>query len=124
MFLLATNLTVYKNIAANFPFYIKLFFWPSIIDCIYDKFFASVCVVQGVLVFMIVYYLKHKLICDKCFYFYERCEQLAEIIWKNRQQIKRVDLQRQQLPINNVGHDILPDLNVTITSLLSTLVTK
>ena len=63
---------------------------------------------------------------SKCpiFFIYCRCEQLAEIIWQNRQQIKRVDLQRQQLPINNVGHDILPDLNVTITSLLSTLVTK
>ena len=58
------------------------------------------------------------------FFILYRCEQLAEIIWQNRQQIKRVDLQRQQLPINNVGHDILPDLNVTITSLLSTLVTK
>ena len=29
------------------------------------------------------------------------CERLAEIIWQCRQQIKRVELQRQQLPINN-----------------------
>ncbi|XP_078482928.1 STAT-b protein isoform X2 [Ciona intestinalis] len=52
------------------------------------------------------------------------CEQLAEIIWQNRQQIKRVELQRQQLPINNPGRDMLPDLNATITALLSTLVTS
>ncbi|CAK8679379.1 signal transducer and activator of transcription 5B-like isoform X2 [Clavelina lepadiformis] len=52
------------------------------------------------------------------------CEQLAEIIWQNRQQIKRVEMQRQQLPINNSGHDKLPELNSTITALLSTLVTN
>uniref|UniRef100_H2ZMV4 Signal transducer and activator of transcription n=1 Tax=Ciona savignyi TaxID=51511 RepID=H2ZMV4_CIOSA len=52
------------------------------------------------------------------------CVTLAEIIWQNRQQIKRVELQRQQLPINNPGRDVLPDLNATITALLSTLVTS
>ncbi|XP_039268530.1 signal transducer and activator of transcription 5B-like isoform X2 [Styela clava] len=52
------------------------------------------------------------------------CERLAEIIWQNRQQIKKVELQRQQLPINNPGRDLLPELNSTITSLLSTLVTS
>lgn len=52
------------------------------------------------------------------------CERLAEIIWQNRQQIKKVELQRQQLPINNPGRDLLPELNSTITGLLSTLVTS
>jgi signal transducer and activator of transcription 5B len=52
------------------------------------------------------------------------CERLAEIIWQCRQQIKRVELQRQQLPINNQGVDLLPELNTTITALLSTLVTS
>nr|CAB3266641.1 STAT-b protein [Phallusia mammillata] len=52
------------------------------------------------------------------------CEKLAEIIWQNRQQIKRVEIQRQQLPISYPGRDILPELNATITALLSSLVTS
>lgn len=52
------------------------------------------------------------------------CEELAEIIWQNRQQIKRVELLRQQLPINMHGHDLLPELDTKITTLLSTLVTS
>ncbi|XP_066300615.1 signal transducer and activator of transcription 5B-like isoform X1 [Branchiostoma lanceolatum] len=52
------------------------------------------------------------------------CEALAEIIWTNRQQIKRVEMQRQQLPIQQPGPDILPELSTTITALLSQLVTS
>ncbi|PIK40217.1 putative signal transducer and activator of transcription 5B isoform X3 [Apostichopus japonicus] len=52
------------------------------------------------------------------------CEELAEIIWQNRQQIKRVELLRQQLPINMHSLDLLPELDNKITTLLSTLVTS
>ncbi|XP_033121861.1 signal transducer and activator of transcription 5A-like isoform X2 [Anneissia japonica] len=52
------------------------------------------------------------------------CEVLAEITWHNRQQIKKVELLRQQLPMNVPGNDLLPELNTTITALLSTLVTS
>ncbi|XP_077993966.1 signal transducer and activator of transcription 5B-like isoform X2 [Glandiceps talaboti] len=52
------------------------------------------------------------------------CENLAELIWQNRQQIKKIDLLRQQLPMKCPGPDLLPQLHNTITSLLSTLVTS
>ncbi|XP_071941820.1 signal transducer and activator of transcription 5B-like isoform X2 [Antedon mediterranea] len=52
------------------------------------------------------------------------CEMLAEITWHNRQQIKKVELLRQQLPMKVPGNDLLPELNTTITALLSTLVTS
>lgn len=54
------------------------------------------------------------------------CESLAEFIWQNRQQIKKVELLRAQLPINiPLGtQDRLPVLNSTITGLLSSLVTS
>ncbi|ESO05053.1 hypothetical protein HELRODRAFT_156927 [Helobdella robusta] len=61
------------------------------------------------------------------------CESLAELIWQNRQQIKKaisffffVELLRAQLPINLPPgrQDCLPVLNSTITGLLSSLVTS
>lgn len=57
---------------------------------------------------------------------YFRCENLADLIWQNRQQIKKVELLRQQLPINVPAgcQDLLPLLNTTITGLLSSLVTR
>lgn len=55
----------------------------------------------------------------------ELCESLAEIIWQNRQQIKRVELLRTQLPIPSLTDvDKLPLLNDEITGLLSSLVTS
>jgi len=55
-----------------------------------------------------------------------RCENLADLIWQNRQQIKKVELLRTQLPINvpTGCQDLLPILNTTITGLLSSLVTR
>jgi len=55
-----------------------------------------------------------------------RCEKLADLIWQNRQQIKKVELLRTQLPINIPAgcHDLLPELNTTITGLLSSLVMR
>ena len=55
-----------------------------------------------------------------------RCESLAELIWANRQQIKKVELLRAQLPIDipQGQADLLPILNTTITGLLSSLVTR
>ena len=55
-----------------------------------------------------------------------RCETLAELIWQNRQQIKKVELLRNQLPINLPPNhvDLIPALNSTITNLLSSLVTR
>lgn len=54
------------------------------------------------------------------------CESLAELIWQNRQQIKKVELLRAQLPINIPPgqQDRLPVLNSSITGLLSSLVTS
>ena len=59
-------------------------------------------------------------------YYYYRCESLAELLWRNRQQIIKVDLLRQQLPIEipQGTADIQPELNKTVTGLLSTLVTR
>ena len=54
------------------------------------------------------------------------CENLAELIWFNRQQIKRLELLHAQLPIDLPAdqQDLLPSLNTTITGLLSSLVTS
>ncbi|XP_033732958.1 signal transducer and activator of transcription 5B-like isoform X3 [Pecten maximus] len=54
------------------------------------------------------------------------CEALAEMIWKNRQQILGVEILRQKLPIDipNGTPDLVPELNQKITGLLSSLVTS
>ncbi|GAB6019391.1 hypothetical protein CHUAL_000975 [Chamberlinius hualienensis] len=54
----------------------------------------------------------------------ELCELLAEIIWQNRQQIKRVEQLRMQLPLPITDIDKLPMLNDEITGLLSSVVTS
>ncbi|XP_013779006.1 signal transducer and activator of transcription 5B-like isoform X1 [Limulus polyphemus] len=57
----------------------------------------------------------------------EWCELLVEIIWQNRQQIKRVEMLCSQLPINSPMGNILErfrSLNSDITGLLSSLVTS
>uniref|UniRef100_A0A4W5MIN9 Signal transducer and activator of transcription n=1 Tax=Hucho hucho TaxID=62062 RepID=A0A4W5MIN9_9TELE len=53
-----------------------------------------------------------------------RCEKLAETIWQNRQQIRRAEHLRQQLPIPGPIEDLLNDLNSTITDIISALVTS
>lgn len=54
------------------------------------------------------------------------CESLAELTWTNRQQIKKVEMQRAQLPIDipREEQDLLPYLTQTITGILSNLVTS
>ncbi|XP_069763352.1 signal transducer and activator of transcription 5B-like [Narcine bancroftii] len=52
------------------------------------------------------------------------CEKLAETIWQNRQQIKRAEHQRQQLPIPGPVEELLTELNATITDVISALVTS
>uniref|UniRef100_A0A4W5MK09 Signal transducer and activator of transcription n=1 Tax=Hucho hucho TaxID=62062 RepID=A0A4W5MK09_9TELE len=52
------------------------------------------------------------------------CEKLAETIWQNRQQIRRAEHLRQQLPIPGPIEDLLNDLNSTITDIISALVTS
>jgi len=55
----------------------------------------------------------------------EWCEQLAEIIWLNRHQIKECERHKSQVPIAAPGGvDMLPTLNSHITRLLSSLVTS
>lgn len=53
-----------------------------------------------------------------------RCEKLAEMIWQNRQQIRRAEHLRQQLPIPGPIEELLNELNSTITDIISTLVTR
>lgn len=53
-----------------------------------------------------------------------RCEKLAETIWQNRQQIRRAEHLRQQLPIPGPIEELLNDLNSTITDIISALVTR
>lgn len=54
------------------------------------------------------------------------CESLAELLWRNRQQVIKVDLLRQQLPIDipQGTEDVQPELNKFVTGLLSSLVTS
>ncbi|XP_052803181.1 signal transducer and activator of transcription 5B-like isoform X2 [Mya arenaria] len=54
------------------------------------------------------------------------CESLADLIWRNRVQILRVDSLRTQLPIDvpDGYTDIQPELNQLVTGLLSSLVTS
>ncbi|XP_043290168.1 signal transducer and activator of transcription 5B [Venturia canescens] len=55
----------------------------------------------------------------------EWCESLAELIWLNRQQIKEAEHLKQKLAFDPHGvPDILPNLNLQITQLLSSLVTS
>lgn len=53
-----------------------------------------------------------------------RCEKLAETIWQNRQQIRRAEHLRQQLPIPGPIEELLNELNSTITDIISALVTR
>nr|XP_019950071.1 PREDICTED: signal transducer and activator of transcription 5B-like [Paralichthys olivaceus]XP_019950072.1 PREDICTED: signal transducer and activator of transcription 5B-like [Paralichthys olivaceus] len=52
------------------------------------------------------------------------CEKLAETIWQNRQQIRRAEHLRQQLPIPGPIEELLNELNSTITDIISALVTS
>nr|XP_047907838.1 signal transducer and activator of transcription 5B [Anser cygnoides] len=52
------------------------------------------------------------------------CEKLAEIIWQNRQQIRRAEHLCQQLPIPGPVEEMLSELNGTITDIISALVTR
>uniref|UniRef100_A0A7D9NKL5 Signal transducer and activator of transcription n=1 Tax=Xenopus tropicalis TaxID=8364 RepID=A0A7D9NKL5_XENTR len=52
------------------------------------------------------------------------CEKLAEIIWQNRQQIRRAEHLCQQLPIPGPVEELLSELNATITDIISALVTS
>uniref|UniRef100_A0A4X2LCC6 STAT transcription factor protein interaction domain-containing protein n=2 Tax=Vombatus ursinus TaxID=29139 RepID=A0A4X2LCC6_VOMUR len=52
------------------------------------------------------------------------CEKLAEIIWQNRQQIRRAEHLCQQLPIPGPVEEMLTELNATITDIISALVTS
>lgn len=54
----------------------------------------------------------------------KRCEKLAETIWQNRQQIRRAEHLRQQLPIPGPIEELLNELNSTITDIISALVTR
>ncbi|VFV21956.1 signal transducer and activator of [Lynx pardinus] len=53
-----------------------------------------------------------------------KCEKLAEIIWQNRQQIRRAEHLCQQLPIPGPVEEMLAEVNATITDIISALVTS
>uniref|UniRef100_H2QD18 Signal transducer and activator of transcription n=1 Tax=Pan troglodytes TaxID=9598 RepID=H2QD18_PANTR len=53
-----------------------------------------------------------------------QCEKLAEIIWQNRQQIRRAEHLCQQLPIPGPVEEMLAEVNATITDIISALVTS
>nr|XP_055031343.1 signal transducer and activator of transcription 5B [Misgurnus anguillicaudatus] len=52
------------------------------------------------------------------------CEKLADMIWQNRQQIRRVEHLTQQLPIPGPTEELLAELNATVTDIISALVTS
>uniref|UniRef100_A0A673KSP7 Signal transducer and activator of transcription n=1 Tax=Sinocyclocheilus rhinocerous TaxID=307959 RepID=A0A673KSP7_9TELE len=52
------------------------------------------------------------------------CEKLADMIWQNRQLIRRVEHLTQQLPIPGPTEELLTDLNATVTDIISALVTS
>ncbi|TRY64753.1 hypothetical protein DNTS_017803 [Danionella cerebrum] len=52
------------------------------------------------------------------------CEKLADMIWQNRQQIRRVEHLTQQLPIPGPTEELLTELNSTVTDVISALVTS
>ncbi|XP_051522719.1 signal transducer and activator of transcription 5B isoform X2 [Myxocyprinus asiaticus] len=51
-------------------------------------------------------------------------EKLADMIWQNRQQIRRVEHLTQQLPIPGPTEELLTELNATVTDIISALVTS
>lgn len=53
-----------------------------------------------------------------------RCEKLADLIWTNRQQIRRCEHLTQQLPLPGPMEDLLNKLNSDITDIISALVTR
>lgn len=53
-----------------------------------------------------------------------RCEKLADLIWQNRQQIRRCEHLTQQLPLPGPMEDLLNKLNADITDIISALVTR
>ena len=59
-----------------------------------------------------------------CCWVHVRCEKLAETIWQNRQQIRKAEHLRQQLPIPGPIEELLNELNSTITDIISALVTR
>ncbi|XP_056626631.1 signal transducer and activator of transcription 5B isoform X1 [Triplophysa dalaica] len=52
------------------------------------------------------------------------CEKLADMIWQNRQQIRRVEHLTQQLPIPGPTEELLAELNAIVTDIISALVTS
>uniref|UniRef100_A0A3Q2CPG1 Signal transducer and activator of transcription n=1 Tax=Cyprinodon variegatus TaxID=28743 RepID=A0A3Q2CPG1_CYPVA len=52
------------------------------------------------------------------------CEKLADMIWQNRQQIRRCEHLTQQLPLPGSMEDLLTKLNADITDIISALVTS
>ncbi|MED6265787.1 Signal transducer and activator of transcription 5A, partial [Characodon lateralis] len=51
------------------------------------------------------------------------CEKLADLIWQNRQQIRRCEHLTQQLPLPGSIEELLNKLNSDITDIISALVT-
>ncbi|CAL8284329.1 unnamed protein product [Merluccius merluccius] len=52
------------------------------------------------------------------------CEKLADLIWQNRQQIRRCEHLTQQLPLPGPMEELLSKLNAEITDIISALVTS
>ncbi|CAL8262603.1 unnamed protein product [Arctogadus glacialis] len=52
------------------------------------------------------------------------CEKLADMIWQNRQQIRRCEHLTQQLPLPGPMEELLSKLNSEITDIISALVTS
>ncbi|XP_056152645.1 signal transducer and activator of transcription 5B-like isoform X2 [Lampris incognitus] len=52
------------------------------------------------------------------------CERLADLIWQNRQQIRRCEHLTQQLPLPGPMEELLSKLNGDITDIISALVTS
>uniref|UniRef100_A0A8C5GTH9 Signal transducer and activator of transcription n=1 Tax=Gouania willdenowi TaxID=441366 RepID=A0A8C5GTH9_GOUWI len=52
------------------------------------------------------------------------CEKLADLIWQNRQQIRRCEHLTQQLPLPGPMEELLNKLNADITDIISALVTS
>lgn len=57
-------------------------------------------------------------------FLFHRCEKLADLIWQNRQQIRRCEHLTQQLPLPGPMEDLLSKLNADITDIISALVTR